>query len=184
MIDRKILIILCLLGFQVFFGRDLQEQIIELKQNAQFQYKKIIREDFLSSREKWVAADLDKLETKALQYRNFFYPASTDISTAMADLQQRIKEAGTHNNIQFVSLRAGEPQHAAEQGYAKLPVTFTLFGTPEQIGHFLYDLFSRERYLQVFTADLRPRKGQQLKLLMSLTGFKSLVMPTGEGGSS
>ncbi len=158
MVDKKMLVILVLLAFHVFYGRDLGEQSEILGQQAQLLQRKIVSEGELATRANMSEADLARLEAAAAYNSSYFFPSQQNISTAIANLQQRIKEAGKKSGVSFASLRAGEPQEEPGQPYVRLPLSFTVTGQPDQTGQFLLELSRMDRYLRIFSADIHTEK--------------------------
>lgn len=177
MVDKKVFIILLLLALHVFYIQDLGEKTDLLVVQANLMERKILREKKLADRANMGEADLTHQEASDAFNRSLVFPAEENVSTAMAKLQQQIKEVGKRSGIILTSLRAGEPEEADGQTYERLPISFTVTGSPDQAGRFLVELFRMGRYLRTFSAELRPERDKRLHLSMSVAAYRLLPLP-------
>jgi len=177
MVDKKVLIILLLLALHAFYIQGLGERTELLIQKAKLMERKILREKELADRAHMSEADLGRLEASVAFNRSLLFPPEENISTAMAELQQQIKEAGENSGIVLTGLRAGEPEEVDRQPYARLPISFTVTGSPGQAGRFLVELFRLDKYLRIFTAELRTERNNSLHLSMSVAAYRLLPRP-------
>jgi Tfp pilus assembly protein PilO len=177
MVDKKVLVILLLLAFHVFYLQDLGERNELLVLQARLLERKIQHEQQLADRTSMGEADLSRLEASVAFNRSLVFPAEENISTAMVRLQQQVKEAGEKSRIRLTGLRAGEPQQADGHPYARLPLSFTVIGSPDQAGRFLVELFRMDSFLRIFTADFRSKRDNRLHLVMSVAAYRLLPLP-------
>lgn len=176
MVDKKVLVILILLALHSFYIRNLGEQSELLVQQARLMERKIQWERELADRAGMGEEKLARLEDSIAFNRSLLFPAEENISTATARLQQQVKEAGEKSGIKLTSLRAGEPEQADGKPYARLPLAFTVTGTPEQAGRFLVELFHMGKFLHIFTAELSAARDNKLHLSMSVAAYRLLPL--------
>lgn len=172
MINRRVIILLLLMAFYVFYVRPSAEESQRLhEQNALIRIK--IGEEIN------IAKNLQQSPQKKSQFiekirrnRSLVFAADLNESSAFGKLQYLVKQAALTAGVDLTQVNWGEPLRDEQLEIIRLPLSLTIQGDAGRVDKFFQLLLTSESLIVIKTANIQRKLPSTLTLRIALVGFK------------
>ena len=178
MINRRLLVLLFMMAFYVFYVRPQVEEGQQLVEQNIVMHSSIAREQILAEKLEQHPEKLTRLVEKIRFNRSLFFPAELDNSSALGKLQQLIKQAAVVSGVQLNQTHWGEPIVVDKLNIVRLPLSLTIHGGAAQLDQFRSRVLTSGILVEIETAQIQKKTADNLLLRVGLVGFKFLRPPT------
>ncbi len=178
MIDRRLLALLFMMAFYIFYVRPQVEESQQLAGQNIIMRSSIAREQVLAEKLEQHPEKLTRLIEKIRFNRSLFFPAEMDNSSALGKLQQLIKQAAVASGVELNQSHWGEPIVVDLLNIARLPLSLTIHGGAAQLDQFRWRVLNSGILVEIETAQIQKKSADNLLLRVGLVGFKFLRPPT------
>jgi len=178
MINRRLLVLLFMMAFYVFYVRPQVEEGQQLVEQNIVMHSSIAREQILAEKLEQHPEKLTRLVEKIRFNRSLFFPAELDNSSALGKLQQLIKQAAVVSGVQLNQTHWGEPIVVDKLNIVRLPLSLTIHGGAAQLDQFRLRVLTSGILVEIETAQIQKKTADNLLLRVGLVGFKFLRPPT------
>ncbi len=178
MINRRLLALLFMMAFYVFYVRPQVEEGQQLVEQNIAMRNSIAREKVLAEKLEQHPEKLTQLVEKIRFNRSLLFPAELDNSSALGKLQQLIKQAAASSGVELNQSHWGEPVVVDTLNIVRLPLSLTIYGGAKQLDQFRSRVLDSGILVEIETAQIQKKSLDNLLLRIGLVGFKFLRPPT------
>jgi Tfp pilus assembly protein PilO len=170
--SRSLLALLALLVLHVFYVRPLTRNDRSLRDEAEQLSGQIHREKFLLRRREEIRESIGEGSLLSAQNSQMLYPADINSSSALGQLEQRIRDFAKEEGLTWGHSRWGEPE-ATEADYVRLPLSIALQGGAVRTAGFFSRLAQARPAVVVQSGRVNAIRDTKLSLNLVVVAFQA-----------